>query len=218
MKIDVSEALRYLGAGKADEAMRRAAEQTAEELETKLIPRYVYKVFAMEQRENGVLLPEAGLLLTGNMAKTMLQSCHHAVILCCTLGAEFERILRMTQARDMAKAAVLNACGSAYAEAGCDEAEREIAARFPDLYLTDRFSPGYGDLPLAIQPGVLAALNAEKRLGVTVTDSCLMLPAKTVTAVIGLADAPQPARIRGCGCCAVKGSCAYRERGTHCGI
>ena len=53
-------------------------------------------------------------------------------------------------------------------------------------------------------------------MGVTVTDSLLMLPAKTITAVIGLSDTPQPARIRGCGCCALKEICAYRERGTHC--
>ena len=156
--------------------------------------------------------------MPGAMAKTMLQGCGQAALLCCTLGAAFDRLLRMTQARDMAKAAILNACGSAYAEAGCNAAEKEIASRYPGMYLTDRFSPGYGDLPLTLQPVFIAALDAGRRLGVTVTDSLLMLPAKTVTAVIGLSELPQPARIRGCGFCALKENCAYRERGTHCGI
>lgn len=216
MTIPISEVLRYLGASAADEATWLAVEQTAEELAATLAPRFVYKVFSVEHTDSGAFLPEAGLTLPGNMAKTMLQSCDQAALLCCTLGAAFDRLLRMTQARDMAKASILNACGSAYAEAGCNEAEKEIASRYPKLYLTDRFSPGYGDLPLSVQPDFIAALDADRRLGVTVTDSLLMLPAKTVTAVIGLSDSPQPARIRGCGCCALKENCAYRERGTHC--
>ena len=218
MTIPISEVLRYLGASAADEATWLAVEQAAEELAATLAPRFVYKVFSVEHSDSGAFLPEAGLFLPGAMAKTMLQGCGQAALLCCTLGAAFDRLLRMTQARDMAKAAILNACGSAYAEAGCNAAEKEIASRYPGMYLTDRFSPGYGDLPLSIQPGFIAALDAGRRLGVTVTDSLLMLPAKTVTAVIGLSELPQPARIRGCGFCALKENCAYRERGTHCGI
>lgn len=218
MTISISEVLRYLGASGADEAARLAVGQAAEELAATLAPRFVYKVFSVEHTDSGAFLPEAGLFLPGAMAKTMLQGCNRAALLCCTLGAAFDRLLRMTQARDMAKAAILNACGSAYAEAGCDEAEKEIASRYPGMYLTDRFSPGYGDLPLTLQPDFIAALDAGRRLGVTVTDSLLMLPAKTVTAIIGLSESPQPARIRGCGFCALKEHCAYRERGTHCGI
>ncbi|MBR5109049.1 MAG: methionine synthase [Clostridia bacterium] len=218
MKIDVSQALRYLGASGADEATRRAMVQIAEDTAARLSPRYVYRVFDAAHTEEGVFLPEGNLLLPGKMAATMLAGCSRAVLLCCTLGAAFDRMLGMAQARDMAKAAMLNACGSAYVEAGCDEAQEEIAARYPSLYLTDRFSPGYGDLPLQLQPDLLNALNAEKRLGVTLTDTCLMLPAKSVTAVIGLSETPQPARIRGCGYCAMKGKCTYRERGKHCGI
>lgn len=218
MTIDISEVLRYLRANGADEATRLAVKQAAEELTAALVPRFVYKAFSVEHTEHGAFLPEAGLALPGTMAKTMLQSCDRAALLCCTLGASFDRLLRMTQARDMAKAAILNSCGSAYVEAGCDEAEKEIASRYPGLFLTDRFSPGYGDLPLSIQPDFIAVLDTGRRLGVTVTDSLLMLPAKTVTAVIGLSESPQPARIRGCGFCVLKENCAYQERGTHCGI
>ncbi|MBR3018400.1 MAG: methionine synthase [Clostridia bacterium] len=218
MNINIEEALRYVGAADADEATRRAMEQTAEDVTARIIPRFVYRVFGAAQTPEGVSLPEANLLLPGKMANAMLSGCDRAILLCCTLGAAFDRMLRMAQARDMAKAAMLNACGSAYVETGCEEAEKEIAARYPNHYLTDRFSPGYGDLPLTVQPVLLNALNAEKRLGVTLTDTCLMLPAKSVTAIIGLSDTPQPARIRGCGYCSLSGTCAYRERGTHCGV
>ena len=86
------------------------------------------------------------------------------VLMLCTIGAGFETLLRAASARDMAKAAMLDACGSAYAEAGCDEAEQAIAARFPEKFLTDRFSPGYGDLPLSLQPALCDALDSQRRL------------------------------------------------------
>ena len=105
----------------------------------------------------------------------------------------------------------LDACGSAWVEAGCDGAEDEISARFPDLHRTDRFSPGYGDLPLALQRDICTVLDASRRLGVQVTDSFLMNPSKSVTAVVGLSERPQPARIRGCGVCTLREHCHYRK-------
>ena len=116
----------------------------------------------------------------------------------------------------MARAVALHACGSAFVETGCDAAEREIASRFPDQYLTDRFSPGYGDLPLSLQPEILSLTDATRRLGITLTESLLMVPSKSVTAIVGICDAPQPARIRGCAHCALNRTCAFRKRGTTC--
>ena len=216
MDIDVKEALRYAGMREPDEAAMLSAKQAAEQTEKHASPRYVYRVFDIVHSETGVFLPDAGLILPGSLAKNMLAECKKAALLLCTLGAEFDRLLRTAQARDMAQALYIDACGSAYVEQGCDAAEQEIAARHPGLYLTDRFSPGYGDLPLAVQPTLLRALDGEKRLGVCAGPSCLLNPMKSVTAVIGLSDRPQPARIRGCTFCAFRQNCAYRERGMTC--
>ena len=216
MKVDVNQALRFAGVKEPDEIALRAAHQAAEQVEKRASPRYTYRVFDTAPTERGVSLPEAGLLLPGNLAKTMLADCEKAVLLLCTLGAEFDRLLRTAQARDMTEALYIDACGSSFVEQGCDAAEQEIAARHPGLYLTDRFSPGYGDLPLSLQLDFLRALNGEKRLGVCAAPSFLLNPMKSVTAVIGLADRPQPARIRGCAFCAFKQNCAFRERGMTC--
>ena len=216
MDIDVKEALRYAGVKTPDETALRAVQQAAEQTARQTAPRYIYKVFRLKHTEDGVSLPDAGLLLPGNLAKTMLSDCERAALLLCTLGAAFDRLLRTAQARDMAQALYIDACGSSYVEQGCDAAEQEIAARYPGLYLTDRFSPGYGDLPLHVQPGLLRALDGEKRLGVCAEPSYLLNPMKSVTAVIGLSDRPQPTRIRGCAFCSFKKNCAFRERGMTC--
>ncbi len=218
MKLDLSEPLRYLGVrGDPDPALYAEMSAVADRLTQAVTPRYIYRVFPLAFREEGPALDGTGLTLTGEMARKMLADCSQAVLLACTLGAGFETMLRAEQARSMARAAMLDVCGSAWVEAGCDEAEQEISARFPGLYLTDRFSPGYGDLPLELQRDICALLDAQRRLGVQLTDSLLMNPTKSVTAVIGLADIPQPARVRGCSCCALREHCQYRKEGKTCG-
>ena len=217
MKIPVEEALRYIGAAKADAETRRLAEETARMLEARLQPRAVWRAFRLERGEAGIFLPEAGFALPGTLAERMLADCDTAALLVCTLGAGFERLEKEWEKRDMARAAVMDACGSAWTETVCDGAEEEIRERFPGRYLTDRFSPGYGDLPLSLQADILRATDAGRKLGVTANESFLLLPCKSVTAVIGLSDRPQGAKIRGCGYCALREDCAFRKGGKFCG-
>lgn len=207
MELNITEALRYLGIrDTADEALHQQMSILATELQVRIQPRFVW-----------TLLPATQRPLPGEMAARMLADCQHAAVLVCTLGAEFDLWMKQLQARDMARAVMLDALGSAYVEAGCDAAEDAIRARFPGMHLTDRFSPGYGDLPLDTQPE-LAALAGASRIGVTVTDSLLMNPQKSVTAIVGIADKPQPARIRGCAYCMLRTNCHFQKGGTTCHV
>ena len=217
--IDVDEALRYLGAGgDAPQELRRQVAAAADELAAAVRPRYTYKVYDLDFADGQICLQGSGVVLTGETAARMLAQCGKVALLACTLGAAFDVRLLAAQARDMARAVILDACGSAFVESGCDAAEQDLAARFPGRYLTDRFSPGYGDLPLSLQPGICAALDTARRLGVHVTDTLILNPAKSVTAVIGLSDKPQMARIRGCGYCSMRDTCCLRKGGKHCAL
>ena len=213
----IEEALRYLGAAGAPEALRRQVAGEAEALSAQIRPRYVYRVYGLELRSGGVGLVGAGVVLRGDTAARMLETCGQAALLACTLGARFDLTLNAAQVRDMARAVILDAVGSALVERGCDEAEAELSARFPGRYLTDRFSPGYGDLPLDLQGDICAVLDASRRLGLTVTESLLLNPVKSVTAVIGVSDRPQMARVWGCDYCQMRERCPLRKGGKHCG-
>lgn len=210
----VNEALRYLGVrGPADEALRSWMTTLAAELSSRIIPRHVWRVLPLNQTEQGILWGNTPL--PGRSAAGMLAECGACALMVCTLGADFDAWLRQLQARDMARAVMLDALGSAFIEAACDDVETEIAGRFPKHYLTDRFSPGYGDLPLALQPELLSAAEA-RRIGVTINETYLMAPQKSVTALIGVADSPQAARIRGCAYCAMNKTCTMRKAGITC--
>ena len=215
-QLNIAEALRYAGVqGSVPDDLRRAMEEIARQV-TAIPPRRVWRAFPIQRTQNRIVLTGSGVTLTGTLAARTLADCDRAALLLCTLGEPFDAMLRREQARDMARAVLLDACGSAWVEAACDETEQEIAQRFPGAFLTDRFSPGYGDLPLEIQSALCAALDAQRRAGVHVTKSFLLNPAKSVTAVVGLAGKPQAARIRGCEYCTFKENCALRKGGKTC--
>ena len=217
MTINLSEVLRYLGVKEPISAQLHADVcAIADELKSAITPQYTYRLFSLHEQKDGVFLPDADILLPGQDAKRMLVQCTRAVLLCCTLGARFDAMLRARQARDMAGAVILDACGSVWVEAGCDELESELKQRFPGRFLTDRFSPGYGDLPLSLQQNICTVLDTERRLGVHVNERFMLNPVKSVTAVIGISDQPQAARIRGCAYCSMNTTCTLRKGGNRC--
>lgn len=112
-----------------------------------------------------------------------LTGCKEAFVFAVTLGHGVERLLSKMSRLSAADFFVYDAVGSALAESVCDVAEDMIKG---DIPCKPRFSPGYGDLPLAVQRDVLSAINAEKLLGITLTDTNLMIPQKSITAFIGI--------------------------------
>lgn len=215
-KTDVSEALRYLGMNNASDDMSEQVKLVAEQMETKFEPKYLFRVFTLNKVNSNFQLAGTDLILNGRTAEKMLSECHSVAVFICTLGFEFDSFLRSMQARNMSEAVIADACGSALVEAGCDEAQGEIKKLFPDMFFTDRFSAGYGDLPLDIQAKTVRILDAEKKLGVHLTETLLFNPSKTVSALIGISDREQGAKIRGCRYCNLKENCEYRKAGLRC--
>ena len=213
--IDRGQVLRYLGCrGAYDAALEAELQRRTGVLKAEAEPRAVWKLFP--------LLPDFSLAgacfrLEGESVRALLKDCDQVILMAATLGSSVERLIRRTQAVDMAGALILDACGSAAIENVCDNLCAELAAGFAPRYLTDRFSPGYGDMPLSQQRELFAALDVTRRIGVTLTDSGLMLPQKSVTALIGVSDRPQVMRPRGCAACSLHDTCAYRKDGKHCG-
>ena len=82
----------------------------------------------------------------------------------------------------------MHAIGAQQVEGACDRLCGRLAEQFPDRQLTDRYSPGYGDLPLAVQREVMEALDCGRTVGITLSDSLLMTPSKSVTAIIGMKE------------------------------
>ena len=120
--------------------------------------------------------------------KKNLDGCDEAMVFAATVGAGIDHLIRRYERLEPARSLMLQAHGAERVEALCDvfNAEVKQAAKEAGYKAHPRYSPGYGDLPLDVQPMLLEQLNAEKRLGITLGSSYLMSPSKSVTAVRGL--------------------------------
>ena len=114
-----------------------------------------------------------------------LKGCSEAFIFAVTIGHGADRLIKRLAYTSAAEHFITDALASAFAEAAADFAETEIKG---SLSCRVRFSPGYGDLPLTVQPQVLETVNAGRLLGITLGKSLLMSPSKSITAIMGIKD------------------------------
>ena len=210
------ETLKYLGytGGPLPEDVLEQLSAGEREILRRAVPRMTWRLF---DRGLAGELAGTGYTPAGEDIRRFLKGCDQVILMAATLGMEVENLLRQTQARDMAMAVILDAAASAAIENVCDNLCADLAEAFAPRYLTDRFSPGYGDLPISQQAELFRLLDITRRIGISLSESGLMVPQKSVTALIGVSDRPQVKGSRGRAACSMFADCAYRRGGTSCG-
>lgn len=206
-----SEALRYLGyrgGAQPDQAAAALLAEGIRAVEEAADPRWTALEVPLTLRPGGVALGDWSI--PSETLRAHLEGCAAALLFGATLGVEVDRLIIRLAAGRVARAAVAQAAAAALIEAVCDDACRQLAERYSGKYLRPRFSPGYGDFPLAAQPELLRRLDAPRKIGLTATDTCLLAPMKSVTAVIGLGDTPGKCHAGGCATCS-KTDCTFRR-------
>ena len=217
-EINKTEALRFMGYGKSspDDLTMKRVNECEKALISVIKPEYVYRIFDIDQSDNSICICGTSLILTGNDIKKHLEGCSKAALIAVTISEGADRLIRSYAAYDMAKSVITDCLASAAVEQVCNEVDKIISETVEQKYQTWRFSPGYGDLPLEVQKDFLDVLNAGKRIGLCVLDNFMMVPTKSVTAIIGLSDKKINKGVRGCACCNMREKCTYRIRGEHC--
>ena len=215
-EISHAEALRYLGyrgsAGAAEEADLSRCEAI---LRREIRPRAVWRLFALDA--DGTLRGTS-FRPEGESVRSLLLDCSGVILMAATLGAEAELLIRREGRKSMADAAILDALSNAAIENVCDNLCLDLAREVAPRMLTPRFSPGYGDFPLSCQSAFFSLLDLSRRLGITLTPGGLMVPQKTVTALLGVCDHPPAtgAADSRCASCRLSDRCLYRKEGLSC--
>lgn len=207
---------RYLGYKNSppDERTEALIESCMEELSDHISPRFFSREYPLVILEDGTLDFSCFQVKSESLRRN-LEGCSKAVLFGATLGAEVDYLIRRFTVLDMSRAVIIQAAAAAMIESFCNlENERlDREYRKKGYFLRPRFSPGYGDFSLEYQRRFFEALELEKRAGITLTDSLLMMPSKSVTALIGMSRETFPtarAEERRCGFCE-KRDCLYRE-------
>lgn len=201
------EALRIKGS--PDEALLQQMDEAESLLLEEAMPRTVYRIMERDAVQT-----------VGFSIEKHLEGCEKVVLLGATLGIGVDNLLRRVQVTDMARVVLLDSGASVLIQQVCDGLEegiRERLTREGTAYLTSRFSPGYGDYPITEQAQIVRLLDGQRRIGLTVTASSLMIPRKSITALMGIADHLVTGRLAGCRECVLKEKCNLRKEGKFCG-
>lgn len=206
-----SEVLRYLGHGgqPLTPELRERIDVMVARCEEVARPAVVRRTYRMGE------LP---LSLPGRSIAEHLASACEVTLFAATLGHGIDWELRRLAVADPVGEVLFDAAATAAIERVADREEAQIRAEAAErgLFCSWRFSPGYGDLPLDVQAPFLAVLDATRRLGITLTPSSLMVPSKSVTALVGLHPDPQPGLAQSCSVCSLAEFCSLRSRGLRC--
>ncbi|MBI9013682.1 MAG: hypothetical protein JEZ08_15720 [Clostridiales bacterium] len=204
-----NDVLRHLGYDnqKIDQDLDEMIDKSMKSVD-RLNGKYVYRIFDFEHGDDINVL-DTILKLKGDSIKHMLSQANQLILFAGTLGHEMDQKILKSSYDSSLSMMILDACASVRIEDILDQMEDEIKRTHPG-YLTPRFSPGYGDLPLDIQRDLIEVVGA-KKIGIHVTDSSMLLPKKSVTGVIGISNNKMTVTYRFCDDCLLRTSCDFKR-------
>ena len=181
-----AEILRYLRtSSRTDDArLLELIDECCDEVSRCVAPKTLHRIFDCTVYEGKVVIGEYEFV-SKRLAEN-LKNCKRAVVFGATLGTECDRLLRTYSAVDMTRATVLQACLASKIEEVCDSLEDGL--RSQGFALRQRYSPGYFDLDITENKKIFELIDLTKRIGLSLTDTCQMVPTKSVTAFIGIED------------------------------
>ncbi len=120
--------------------------------------------------------------------KSNLENCEIVILMASTIGAGIDKLIRRYERTNPALGMFMQGLGAERVESLTDTFNKEVHEAAAKMGYKDhaRFSPGFGDVPINVQKDFLATLDAGRRMGILLSESYLMSPSKSVTAIIGL--------------------------------
>ena len=184
--IDKKEILRYAGVGEPTAEILSLVNETLTELEGRLSYRACYCEIPVRVDGDGVDFGFTYVKST-SLSKNLF-GCDSAILFAATLGLELDRMLHRLSASSPAKALILQSIGAERIEALCNAFNDEIKknAALEHCSTRPRFSPGYGDFSIEFQRDIFRTLDCSRKIGLSLTESLLMSPSKSVSAIIGI--------------------------------
>ncbi len=213
IKISKSEVCRYMGYKAADiiNPLDKLITDNIQRVAQALKCKACYDIFPVQAESDGNLNLTFMSAKSKNLAKALCK-CSEFILFTATIGIEIDRIIAKASRLSPTDALIFQAAGAAAIEDWCDIICENFRLDFEKRgkYLTPRFSPGYGDFPLSAQKEIFRALECPKKIGVSLTDSLMMVPSKSVSAIIGITDEKPDFSENKCKSCNNK-ECEFRK-------
>ncbi|MEG0180270.1 MAG: vitamin B12 dependent-methionine synthase activation domain-containing protein [Terrisporobacter sp.] len=181
-------------------------------------PRYIYKVCNIDTEkikydDNIVYLRDEKIKFESNDLYNLLINCEECILVSATLGLEIEREIRKLTYTNLTKGVIVDACATTAIEEVCDKLQEYIEKDLlkEGKYITMRYSPGYGDLSIEKNKDIINILNSQNRIGLTVSESGIMIPRKSVVAIIGISSKGTDKTKKSCKNCSNRDNCRFKK-------
>lgn len=211
--IPQKEVFRYLGYHNTipSETIQSVVIDCISELLNHCYIHHTYKIFDCTIQHTKIIIDNHVIIESKNLSKN-LNECNQVILFAATLGVQADILLKKYSHIDMSKAVIMQAAAAAVIEEYCDQCQMEIEKTLAKqkLFLRPRFSPGYGDFDLIHQKDFITLLDCPRKIGLTLTNSFLLAPSKSVTAVMGISKTNKHCHIKGCEAC-TKTNCIFRR-------
>ncbi len=186
LKYDLHEAARYMGYKyglEPSEEICALCEKAYNELCSVISPKYIYKEYDFTRTDDGIIVD--GIEFKSAKFLNHLKDSTNIILFGATLGVGADTLVRKYSITDSAMTSIVHCVGASMVENLCDQACEELKDTIKGEHKC-RFSPGYGGLDISSQEDFFKLLPMTKQMGVTLSESFLMTPTKTVTAFIGV--------------------------------
>mgnify|MGYP001781023882 FL=1 len=222
ISIDREEVLRYLEykGQDIDNNLIEIIEECRNITKDRINPRYTFRVYSIKQKYKGIIeLEGTNLILESNDLYEILKDCNECILMAATLGINIEKDIKKYSCTELTKEIIIDSCATTAIEEVCDRVQNEIENNIlkNGQYLTFRYSPGYGDLSIEKNTEILTILNGQKEIGLTITNSGIMIPRKSVIAIIGITDKKVEQDKTSCSTCKNKSKCKFKKGVNSCG-
>lgn len=187
--INEKEILRYAGCRKADDEVIALMRSCVEEAREKLSYNVCFRELDIcSIAQDGCIDLGICNIKSADLAKN-LRDCGRVIIFAGTLGIDIDRLIYKYGRISPSKALMMQAIGAERIEALCDTFCDDIFSQVQNVSrLKPRFSPGFGDLTIDVQKLIFDVLGCTKSLGMSLNESLLMSPSKSVTAFVGIVN------------------------------
>ncbi len=186
--INLKEILRYMSSGDKNETVLDLVGSCLDEVRDRLEYKACCVTLPVSIAGDSIAVPSA-VIKSKNLAEN-LDGCDSVILFAATVGIGIDRLISRYSVLSPTKAMCFQAIGAERVESLCDALCRKINNELKPQgkCLRPRFSPGYGDLPIETQKTVFALLDCPRKIGVTLGNSLLMTPSKSVTAFAGITN------------------------------
>lgn len=185
VKVDTDLALRFLRVRKEpDTSTKQVLSECMDEFLSVVSYKASYRYFDIKAEGNKVYFDNNMVLESTKLVKC-LDKCTGAFVFVATTTSAVDRLILKHSKINVTKSVIIDAIGSAAIENFCDILCRKIQID-NNVAFRPRFSPGYGDLSILCQNDVLSCVDSTRKIGVTLNNRCMMLPTKSVSAIVGV--------------------------------